>query len=647
MNPGRVLTACLLLSGSIAAAAQTMVPIEAFASSSKVTMPRLSPDGRHVSLAVDMGDGNFAVNVLRVADKQRVAMLRLPRYQLPTQVLWVSNDRLVIGKGRKFGSLEQPMAMGEIIASDYDGKNQTYVYGPERGARNAGLPPGYGFIEGTPEPPDGTFYMRTWQPKNANRSLLYAIDARKTTQREIASIAANDMYFVLRADGTPAYAVGADVNDRHLLYRTSDGRKWDEMTSADVGGKFVPVAITLDNAKAYGYFSVEGEPSSLVLADLSGKERIVLSQDAFANVGDLLWRSYPAQPFGVFSGAGVPSIHYFDPDEPSARLHAALSSALANTGLHIRFVDQTRDGMLRMFYGYSDRDPGAWYLVDTTTSKVSTLLVAQAGINPKLMGERRPIRFKASDGLELEAILTIPNGMPQPAKLPLVLLPHGGPHAQGDEWSFDNDAQFLASRGYLVLQVNYRGSLGRGRDFEEAGWLKWGTRIQDDLIDGVRWAIEQGYADASRICAYGASFGAYSAMMVPVRAPDLFRCAVGYAGLYDLPMMYAKGDIQESRYGRNYLTRVIGRDKADLAANSPTTLADRIKVPVLLIHGEADERTPFAQAKAMRAALQKAGNAPEWMAVPKEGHGFYNEANQIAMLRKLEAFLGQHLGASE
>jgi dipeptidyl aminopeptidase/acylaminoacyl peptidase len=189
--------------------------------------------------------------------------------------------------------------------------------------------------------------------------------------------------------------------------------------------------------------------------------------------------------------------------------------------------------------------------------------------------------------------------------------------------------------------------LGRGRNFEEAGWLKWGTRIQDDLIDGVRWAIEQGYTDASRICAYGASFGAYSAMMVSVRAPDLFRCAVGYAGLYDLPMMYAKGDVQESRYGRNYLNRVIGRDKADLAANSPTTLAEKIKVPVLLIHGEADERTPFAQAKAMRAALQKAGNAPEWMAVPKEGHGFYNEANQIAMLRKLEAFLDQHLGTSE
>ncbi|MEZ5543742.1 MAG: prolyl oligopeptidase family serine peptidase [Lysobacteraceae bacterium] len=647
MRPIHALTVGLLLSASIAASAKTPVPIEAFARSSKVTMPRLSPDGRHVTLVTDMDGGNYALNVLRVADMQRTAMLRLPRYQLPTQVLWVSDERLVIGKGRKFGSLEQPRAMGEIIATDYDGKNQTYVYGPERGARNAGLVPGYGFIEGVPEPLDGTFYMRTWQPENANRSLLYAMDARKTTQREIASIAANDMSFVLRADGVPMYAYGTDNDDNYLLYRSNDGKEWEEMTTADVGGKFVPVAITPDNTKAYGYFSLQGSPSSLVLADLSGKERTVLSQDAFASAGNLVWHRHPSQPFAVFSGTGIPLIHYFDPADPSSQLHAALSRALAAHDLRITFVDQTRDGKLLMFYGYSDRDPGAWYLLDTGTNKVSKVLVARGDIDPKLMGERRPFRFKASDGLELEGILTIPNGIDEPSKLPMVLLPHGGPHASGDSWSFDTDAQFLASRGYLVLQVNYRGSLGRGRSFEEAGWLKWGTRIQDDLIDGVRWTIAQGYADASRICAYGASFGAYSAMMVSAKAPELFRCAVGYAGLYDLPMMYSKGDIQERRSGRNYLTRVIGRDEAELAANSPTTLAGSIKVPVLLIHGEADERTPFAQAKAMRAALEKTGNAPEWMAVPKEGHGFYNEANNIEMFRKLEAFLGKHLGAAK
>ena len=133
-------------------------------------------------------------------------------------------------------------------------------------------------------------------------------------------------------------------------------------------------------------------------------------------------------------------------------------------------------------------------------------------------------------------------------------------------------------------------------------------------------------------------------MMVQVKAPELFRCAVGLAGIYDLQMMYSKGDINRSDYGINYLERAIGRDAADLAAHSPVSLADRIKVPVLLVHGEEDERAPFAQAKSLGAALTRSGNAPQWMAVPKEGHGFYKDANQIAFYRTLERFLAEQLG---
>lgn len=226
----------------------------------------------------------------------------------------------------------------------------------------------------------------------------------------------------------------------------------------------------------------------------------------------------------------------------------------------------------------------------------------------------------------------------------MVLLPHGGPHAMGDDWAFDTDAQFLASRGYLVLQVNYRGSKGRGRRFTEAGYRQWGTRVQDDLVDGMRWAVAEGHADAKRICVYGASFGGYSAMMTAVRAPDLVRCVASQSGLYDLESFARKSDVKDSAYGRNYIERAIGRDKAERAAQSPITLADKIKVPVFMAHGEIDERTPFAQAEAMKKALDKAGNAPEWMAVPKEGHGFYEKKNDIEFHRRLEAFLDRHIG---
>jgi dipeptidyl aminopeptidase/acylaminoacyl peptidase len=180
----------------------------------------------------------------------------------------------------------------------------------------------------------------------------------------------------------------------------------------------------------------------------------------------------------------------------------------------------------------------------------------------------------------------------------------------------------------------------------ESGYGQWGTRVQDDLIDGMRWAAAQGYADAKRVCVYGASFGGYSAMMTAARAPDLVKCVVSLSGLYDLDAFARKSDVKTSAYGRSYIERTIGRDKAARLAQSPISLASRIKAPVFMAHGEIDKRTPFAQAVAMKEALEEAGNAPEWMPVPKEGHGFYERSNDIEFYRRLEAFLEGHIGAA-
>lgn len=650
-NPGILLGLLLCMTGTTQATdmatdmAPAQVPVEAFAQASKTSMPRMSPDGAHLAVVVSLGDDTYALNVFRIGDMTRVSHLQLPRHEIPSQIAWVDNTRLVLGKGRLYGSIEQPMPTGVIIATDFDGKNQTYVYGPEQGTRTHGLPPGFGFIEGLPEKPNGRFYMRTYS-RSSKRSTLYEVDARKTTHRELAGIGEPNLSFILRHDGTPIYAIGTDDNDQQILMHSMDGKHWNALDASKIGGQFVPVVMSGDDSKVYGYFSDAGKPFELVLADPSGQSRTVLARNDLNNVGRLLYQfTPPIRPFGVWDGGDVPKTTYFDDSDLATRLHRGLEQAL--TGMRVVFVDQTQDGSRSLLRSYSDRDPGAWYLYDAESRALSKVLIAREGIDPQRMGERRAFQFQASDGLSIAGFMTLPAGITDPAKLPTVLLPHGGPHVSGDDWGFDNDAQFLASRGYLVLQINFRGSTGRGRNFEEAGYLKWGTRIQEDLIDGLRWAIHQGYSDPSRICTYGASFGAYSAMMVASKAPDLVRCAVGYAGLYDLPMMYTKGDIRQARYGRNYLTRVIGRDSNELAANSPTTRAAMIKAPVLLIHGEADERTPIEQAKAMRKALQASGNSPEWMAVEHEGHGFYSDPNRIAMYQRLEAFLAMHLKAKQ
>lgn len=332
---------------------------------------------------------------------------------------------------------------------------------------------------------------------------------------------------------------------------------------------------------------------------------------------------------------------FFNPDSTDAKLYRALQKAFPFEV--VDFINFSQNGDKLLFLVSSDRDPGAYYLLDTKTHKVKKLFALAPWIKPRQMAPRVPFRFRADDGMMLEGILTFPLHRKR-KNLPMVLVPHGGPFGIRDSWYFDWDAQFLANRGYLVLQVNYRGSGGRGVKFENAGFRQWGTRIQQDLIDGVKWTIAHHFADPRRICVFGGSFGGYSALMSVIRAPDLFQCAIGYSGVYDLADLYENGDIQSTESGQNYLSTVIGHDKKRLAANSPDKLTARIDVPVFLAHGKDDKRAPFAQAEAMRDALKAAHKTVQWMAINGEGHGFYTEKDRAAFLSKMQAFLEKYIG---
>jgi dipeptidyl aminopeptidase/acylaminoacyl peptidase len=619
--------------------ASDRIPVENFARHATLTMPRLSPDGQHLAVDITDADGGAHVLVIyKVADmKQPVSMLRLPKYELPVDITWVSNTRLVVAKGRKFGSIDQPMRTGEIIATDIDGKKQSYLFGYQSMVTRTN---GWGSIDGRPTPANGHFYMATQSWDNDGYSTLYDVESVRNTQHMIGRIQGAKLSFMVGADGKAHFAYGRNDDWEYVVYHQQAGG-WALMTREQVGGTFSPIFFTPDQHRIYAQYSIGGGPTSLVEQNEDGTGRKVLVGDSFSSIGNVEWTALPYQPFATVPATGKPAFTYIDANSPTAKLHRALSMKFPDEYVH--FIDFSEDGGKLLFAVSSDRDPGTYYLIDTHNFQVVKLFAAEPWVDPRQMAERRSMRFKASDGTELEAILTAPKGADL-HHLPMVLVPHGGPIGVQDDWFYDGDAQFLASRGYLVLQVNYRGSSGRGVDFQEAGYLKWGTRIQQDLIDGVTWAIKEKFADASRVCVYGGSFGGYSAMMTTIRAPGMFKCAVGYAGIYDLKMMYKKGDIKGSKSGRSYLNTVIGKDDADLDANSPVNLASKIDVPVFLIHGEDDQRAPFAQAQAMRAALEAAHKPFEWMSKPGEGHGFYSETDNVELYNKLQAFLEKYIG---
>src|SRR5690606_29236319 len=309
----------------------------------------------------------------------------------------------------------------------------------------------------------------------------------------------------------------------------------------------------------------------------------------------------------------------------------------------VSFSGISRDGRFILLRRYSDVDPGAYFLFDRKSGEARFLLASMDWIDPAKMSPTRPISLTARDGTPLHGYLTVPRG--EGRNLPLILHPHGGPHGVRDEWGFDPQVQFLANRGYAVLQINFRGSGGYGNAFERKGYRNWGTTMIDDMTDAVDWAVREGIADSSRVCTYGASYEGYAALQTVVREPDRYQCTIGYVGVYSLPLMFKDGDIPEQESGRNFLNRVMPETVAEQQAQSPAFNVDRINIPVMLVQGAKDERVPISQYNLLKDRLTAAGKPPEVTVVEaKEGHGFYDYDNQVNLYTKMEAFLDKHLG---
>ncbi|MCU6499688.1 S9 family peptidase [Rugamonas sp. A1-17] len=642
---------CALLPLMAKGAAPALIPIQAFVEEEQYSNPQISPDGKHLAVTVRVPQGARTVPMLSffsLPGMKLESTVRMPPFIVPAMYYWTNNTRVVVEQAKEYGSREAPRLNGEIVATDYDGTHQIYMHGYQMlmlSKQNAryGNDWAYATVVGLPEPRNGHVYIASY-PWDREYSALYDFDSRNAIRKLVTDLPSPNADFVLHADDTPAYATATDQQGRFQLWRFDAATaKWsiDEQSK---GTRLVPAAFGADGKEFIGYYSENGGPSKLIRQNVATGQRKTVAEDASASMGGLMYDSGGNLPIGAFTRSGRPRAIYIEPSHPDAILHRDLSAQFpdANVVLH----SATADGNTVLALVHSDRDPGVVYLYDRKTNKADLLLTYQAAIDPDAMAPRLPVSYTARDGLRIDGYLTMPQAKGE-GKPPLILIPHGGPHGVSDGWYFDNDAQFLASRGYAVLQVNYRGSGGRGDRFQHAGYRQWGDKIMDDLVDGVQWAVGQGKVDGTRMCVYGASFGGYAAMMLAAREPDLFKCAVGYAGVYDLPLLYKRDEsILEERISNTY-KRWIGEDSAELARNSPARRAASIKAGVLLIHGGKDERALKENAFRMKEALEKAGHPPEWYYVDYEGHGFYDTANKAEVYQRMETFFAKYLGKPE
>ncbi len=354
-----------------------------------------------------------------------------------------------------------------------------------------------------------------------------------------------------------------------------------------------------------------------------------------------LVRSRKGALWGVRCEAERPYFVWFDPK--IGRLHASLEATFP--GQTVEIVDKSMDDSRILVLVQSDRNPGEYLVWNEEAKRLVSVGKVLPKIDPSRLSQREPMVYRARDGLEIHGYLTRPPGSgKQP--VPLVLVPHGGPYGIRDSWAFDAEAQFLASRGYAVLQVNFRGSGGYGWEFQRAGRREWGGKMQDDLTDAVQWAIAQKVTRPDQVAIMGASYGGYAALAGLVFTPELYRCGINYVGVSDLRFI-AKSTRWRGRGYQLYMGSWLGRDDADLRDRSPVNFVERIRVPTLHAYGENDPRVDIQHWRVLELALKRHDKPYEYFRESKSGHGFQDEAARLRYYRAVEAFLARNLGSAQ
>ena len=613
----------------------------------------LSPDGTYLAATVPQGDKTILV-VMRRSDRAVTSVFRMEGKSHVTRFWWVNPERVLLSVGQKFGALEQPQATGEIYALDAEGNGAEILAGPRAGQQQTGSHirvrddgSAFAFLFDTLVADDETVLISMRDigaSRDAPMTRAERMDVDDGRRRTVARAPIAGADFLADHAGAVRFAFGLDIENYGVTYyRENDDAEWTRLNHQRESGRAVlPIGFSADNAVAYLRVGQAKGPDVIEAMDIASGTRSLALSDDVADPDTILYDLGTGAPIGVRFESGLPRSAWFDANHPVARTLRSLEAAFPGDRVDLRSV--TKDGRLQLVFVSNDRNPGDYYVFDTV-AKTAELLVSRSDwLYPEDMAAMRPVTITARDGLVLRGYLTVPKGS-DGKNLPMVLRPHGGPIDVRDDWTFQPDVQLLASQGYAVLQLNFRGSAGFGDAFRDAGFRQWGKAMQDDLTDATHWAVKEGIADPSRICIAGSSYGGYAALMGAVREPTLYRCVAGDVGVYDLPMMFRTGDVQEVRSGENFLRDSIGTE--GLEALSPTTLADRIQVPVFLSAGAEDERAPPEHTKAMESALRRAGKPVEMVIYPKEGHGYYIPENRRDYYTRLLNFLGTHLKAAD
>jgi len=634
-------------------------PAQQFFESPHYKDAKLSPSGRYLALRAGDNENRDSMAVFDTETLKPVGGKRLVDYDVG-RIRWVNDDRLVFTVAdNSAGPGDRYFAPG-LYAMSRDGKESRQLAEHHDSRQSVGthiktrLEPWNTYLmHGEGAQDSNTIYLERpiWTQKagyDIERTELVKLD----TVTGLSTVLAHpgiSQGWMLDHKGQPAIMVSEKDGMETIHYRDAGG-EWRSIASQGAYGRnlegIAPIGFYDDK-----YLLVKtrknGDKAALYRMELAtGK----LDAEPLVALADFDFNGSM-----VYSNKRLVGIHYLADARSSAWFDPALQSAQKE-------VDQQLPGLINIITpptqpetgwvlvaSYSDRQPRFYSLYNSKTHELKGLGGTHPGIKASEMGRQDIVKYRARDGLEVPAWLTLP---PKGGKkLPLVVLVHGGPYVRGNEWGWDAEGQFLATRGYAVLEPEFRGTTGYGLRLFSAGLKQWGLKMQDDIADSVKWAVEKGIADPERICIMGASYGGYATLMGLVNDPGLYRCGISYMAVTDIPLLFDSGmavlsDMSDDykAYGVPVLIGDLEKDAAQFVATSPLKQAARIKRPLLLAHGSDDRRVPIPHFNKMRSALENAKADAEFVEYVGEGHGWSTLKTRLDFWGRVEKFLDKNIG---
>ena len=633
--PGRICLALIIAGFSLKAAplAAAPPPVEAYGMLPSLEAARLSPDGTMVAfLASVQGRRCLVIHFLDIEHKPKIIC---PGKVEVRWFAWKTNARVLL-------SIYEPLPnpggrlvnVSELIGMDVDGTHTQLLMRPREGffinyANDAVLD----FLANDPD----HILMKIFETSPTIQDIV-KVDVNTGKHEIFVSASDNVRDWITDSQGRPRLGLQVDGRKVDAVYRDDIGASLIKIEGDDIIGKSGFALVGLSDTPGVIYVASNHETGRFCIYLYDVKNKKVVDRYASDPGVDITNVILDRKQIVGYQFADDMSRQVFtDP----AWKHDAEAIEKQFPAAHIQLVDRISDGQRVLVAIDSNNLPPTYYVLARHPGKPTTLSPigdTRPYIPDEAVAPVKAIVYRARDGLQIHAYLTLPPGKPK-GPIPFVVLPHGGPYAR-DYLGFDYVAQMIASRGYGVLQPNYRGSTGYGSGFLIAGFQEWGRKMQDDVTDGTKWLIEQKLADPARICIVGWSYGGYAALMGAVREPDLYRCAASMAGVTDLRHVQpASGQVMANR-----AVPQLNGDKSLIDENSPARNAAKINIPILLVHGRQDVNVSFKDSEEMERELRAAGKTVDTLYFDAEDHFLFKEGDRVAFLKKLDQFLEDNLG---